>query len=245
VAIPPDALVVVACVIFAGYLVFGVTGFGASPLTIPVLVHVLPLAFVLALAAVLDLGSALALGWRTRRDADSRELLTLLPFTLVGLILGVTLLVRLPGDATRLALGVFVCLYAAHLLLRRDHARRLGRGWAAPAGVVGGVVGALFGIGGPPYVMYLAGRMPEPVAQRATISQMVIVSVGLRVAAFGLAGLLGSRTLWLTVAMLLPVAWLGVWLGDRVHVRLAPATAARLIAALLFVIGASLVARTL
>jgi hypothetical protein len=36
-----------------------------------------------------------------------------------------------------------------------------------------------------------------------------------------------------------------VWLGDRVHVRLAPATAARLVAALLFVIGVSLIARTL
>jgi uncharacterized membrane protein YfcA len=245
VAIPPDALVLVACVIFAGYLIFGVTGFGASPLTIPVLVHVLPLTFVLPLAAILDLGSALALGWRTRRQADSRELLALLPFTLAGLILGVTLLVRLPGDATRLALGVFVCIYAAYLTLRRDRARRLGRGWAAPAGVVGGVVGALFGIGGPPYVMYLAGRIPEPAAQRATISQMVIVNVGLRVVAFGLAGLLASRALWLTVAILLPVAWLGVWLGDRLHVRLAPATAARLIAALLLVIGASLIARTL
>jgi uncharacterized membrane protein YfcA len=47
----PDALVVVALVIFAGYLIFGVTGFGASPITIPVLVHVFPLVFVLPLAA--------------------------------------------------------------------------------------------------------------------------------------------------------------------------------------------------
>ena len=48
--------------IFVGYLVFGVTGFGASPITIPVLVHFLPLPFVLALAAILDLGSTLVLG---------------------------------------------------------------------------------------------------------------------------------------------------------------------------------------
>jgi len=52
---PHDVLLIVPLVIFAAYLVFGITGFGASPITIPVLVHLLPLPFVLA--ALLDLGS--------------------------------------------------------------------------------------------------------------------------------------------------------------------------------------------
>ena len=245
VTIPHDVLLLVPVVIFAAYLVFGITGFGASPITIPVLVHLLPLAFVLPLAALLDLGSALALGFHTRRQADSRELVTLVPFTLLGLTLGVTLLLRLPRDATLLALGLFVCTYAVNLMLRRETRRGLSRWWAAPAGIAGGLVGALFGMGGPPYVMYLAGRITEPNAQRATISQMVILNVGLRVVAFALAGLLVSRTLWLAVAGLLPVAWAGVWLGHRVHLRLAPATAARIIAAALFMAGAALIARTL
>jgi uncharacterized protein len=245
VPVPLSVLILVALVVFAGYLVFGLTGFGASPITIPVLVHVLPLTFVLALAAILDLGSALVLGLRTRREADVRELAVLVPFTLVGLALGVTLLVRLPRDATLLALGLFVCAFALHVIVRRDAVRRLSRLWAAPAGIVGGVLGALFGIGGPPYVMYIAGRVAEPVAQRATISHMVILSVGLRVAAFALAGLLTSPGLWLAVAALLPVAWAGVWVGHRVHVRLAPATAARVIGGALLASGVALILRTL
>jgi len=130
-------------------------------------------------------------------------------------------------------------------MLRRQARGRLSRYWAAPAGIVGGLLGALFGMGGPPYVMYLAGRIAEPDAQRATISQMVVLNVGLRLAAFALAGLLVSPSLWLAVAGLLPVAWAGVWVGHRVHLRLAPAVAARIVAAALFVAGAALVARTL
>ena len=42
-AMPPETLIVVALVILVGYTVFGATGFGASPITIPVLAHVLPL----------------------------------------------------------------------------------------------------------------------------------------------------------------------------------------------------------
>jgi uncharacterized membrane protein YfcA len=244
VPVGPAELIGAALVVLAGYVVFGITGFGASPITIPVLVHVLPLTFVLPLAALLDVGSAVALGLHTRRQADTRELLRLVPFTLIGLGLGVTLLVRLPRDATLLALGLFVCVYALHVVLRRDAARPLGRGWAVPAGLVGGLVGALFGMGGPPYVMYLTGRLGDPAARRATISQMVILNVGLRVAAFALAGLLGSRALWTAVAILLPVAWAGVWAGHRLQLELAPATQRRLIGAVLLVAGAALIART-
>src|SRR5215470_17439999 len=88
--IAPETLILVALVVFVGYTIFG-----ASPITIPVLAHVLPLTFVLSLAALLDFTSGLVLGFHTRRQAHTRELLTLIPFTLVGLTLGVTLLVKL------------------------------------------------------------------------------------------------------------------------------------------------------
>jgi uncharacterized membrane protein YfcA len=245
VPVAPAELSLAALVVFAGYLVFGVTGFGASPITIPVLAQVLPLTLVLPLAALLDLGSAVALGVHTRRQADTRELLALVPFTLAGLGLGVTLLVRLPREATLLALGVFVCVYALSLVVRRDAPRRLGPYWAAPAGLLGGVLGALFGIGGPPYVIYITGRVPEPAARRATIAQMVILNVGLRVAAFALAGLLASRALWTAAAVLLPVAWAGVWAGHRLQLGMAPVAQRRLIGAVLLLAGAALIARTL
>ena len=232
-------------IVFAGYTVFGVTGFGASPITVPVLAHFLPLPFVLSLAAALDLGSAAALGVHTKRQADVRELLVLAPFTIVGLALGVTLLVSLPRDATLLALGIFVCGYALYIVLHHGPRRALGRAWAAPAGLLSGVLGALFGVGGPPYVVYIAGRIPDPAAQRATISLMVVLNVGLRVAVFAIAGLFTGRDLWLAIGVLLPVAWAGVWAGNRVHLRLARATVVRIVGTALFVSGASLIARAL
>jgi uncharacterized membrane protein YfcA len=65
------------------------------------------------------------------------------------------------------------------------------------------------------------------------------------VVAFALAGLLLSRALWIAVTILLPVAWIGVWVGNRLHVRAAPATVARVVAAALLLTGVTLIARTL
>jgi uncharacterized membrane protein YfcA len=93
--------------------------------------------------------------------------------------------------------------------------------------------------------MYIAGRIPDPAAQRATISLMVILNVGLCVIAFALAGLLASPRLWTAVAILLPVAWMGVRMGHRIHVRLAPAAMARIVGGALLVAGGTLLARAL
>jgi uncharacterized protein len=77
-----------ALIVFSGYTLFGVTRFGASPLTAPMLAHFLPLPFVLSLAAALDLGSVAALSVHTKKQTDVRELLVLAPFTIIGLALG-------------------------------------------------------------------------------------------------------------------------------------------------------------
>jgi uncharacterized protein len=111
--------------------------------------------------------------------------------------------------------------------------------------LLSGVLGALFGVGGPPYVVYIAGRIPDPTAQRATISLMVVLNVGLRVAAFAIAGLFADRDLWIAIGLLLPVAWAAVWAGNRVHVRMAPATVVRVVGAVLLFSGAALIARAL
>ena len=99
-------------------------------------------------------------------------------------------------------------------------------------------------MGGPPYVMYITGGIAEPAAQRATISQMLILNVGFRVGAFAVAGLFVSRALWVAVMILLPVAWAGMLAGNRVLVRLAPALIARIIGAVQFVPGVTLIIRT-
>src|SRR4030066_212295 len=111
-------LLLIAGIAFLGSLVYGITGFGSSLVTIPLATHFVSLPFALAVFALMDLAHALRPGLAHPRDAIKSELVRMVPLVLVGTIIGVTVLVNLPRAGAMLALGVFVLLYAGYSLLR-------------------------------------------------------------------------------------------------------------------------------
>lgn len=237
-------LILAALVVGAAYVVFGISAFGAALFTVPVLSHFLPLEFVLPLCVLLDVAAALALGVRISREADWSELKWMVPLSAAGAVAGATLLVNLPRAATIAGIGAFLVAYALYCLRQGEPARTIGRGWAPVAGFVGGACGTLFGVGAPPYAIYLAHRLREKLAFRATLSNMVIFSVTIRALVFTAGGLMATDRL-LAFAALAPFALAGSWLGNRLQARISRAALLRVVAFLLLLIGASLIARAL
>jgi len=235
---------VAAVTVAAGYLVFAITGFGAALLTVPVLSHFLPLPFVLPLAVLLDVGASLVVGVKFRRDADWRELTWMVPSSLAGAVLGVSLLVNLPREAALTALGVFAFAYGLYSLRAGVPVARISAAWASVSGFAGGAMGTLFGIGAPPYAIYLSRRVEDKAAMRATLSTMVLASTGIRLTVFAIAGLvlLDRLAAW---ALLFPFALAGLRAGHRIHFRMPREKVLAAISALLIATGASLLARVL
>ncbi|MBI3042153.1 MAG: sulfite exporter TauE/SafE family protein [Betaproteobacteria bacterium] len=226
------------------YILFGISAFGAALFTVPILSHFLPLDFVLPMCALIDTSAALVLGARFSRDADWSELKWMVPLSLAGAVAGVTLLVALPRQATIAGIGLFLVAYAIYSLRQGEATRFVSRAWAPVAGFAGGAFGTLFGVGAPPYAIYLAHRIHGKLAFRATLSNMVIFSVGMRVVVFAAGGLMLADRL-AGFAMLAPFALAGLWLGTRIHGRISRAGLLRVVSVLLLLIGASLLVRAL
>lgn len=239
-----ESLALAAAMITLGYVVFGLSGFGSALITVPVLSHFWPMTFVLPVLATLDVVAALFLGVRHREHAAHGELVRMVPVAFIGAVIGVTLLVNLPRDAALVGLGTFVVLYGAYALIERLPSTPISRRWSYVAGITGGASGAVFGIGGPAYVIYLSRRLHDKSALRATLATLVIFSVGSRLLIFTVAGLV----LWDEIkvaAILLPFLFLGLWIGGHVHLHISAKQFARFISVVLIVMGTSLLVRAL
>jgi uncharacterized membrane protein YfcA len=234
-----------AGIAFLGALIFGITGFGSSLITIPLATHLVPLGFALALFALVDVCSAFSVGLENPRNAVRAEWRRLVPMILVGTALGVTLLVNLPRALGMLLLGLFVLSYALYSLAHRGPQRVVSPRWAWLAGLCGGITSALFGAGGPPYAIYLSQRGLTKEQFRATMGFATMSSISLRVAAFAITGLLVDRTVWLSALVVVPAGLLGLWVARRVYRRTSRELLLRAVAVVLLLSGSSLVLRAL
>ena len=194
---------------------------------------------------VLDFSASLVLGARTqdRQSIQWREIGWLLPTTFIGMLTGLFLLVNLPKPPLLTGLGLFVAAFGIRSLLNLHGDQTVSHWWSIPTGLTGGMVGAMFGTGGPPYVIYLTHRIHNKRQLRATFSGLFFIDGGLRVIAFVLSGLLLQESMFLFCLLGLPIMLLALYAGHRVHLGISHAQMTRLIGLLLLISGLSLLAK--
>jgi len=236
-------LPLIAAIAFLGSLIYGMTGFGSALVTIPLATHFVPLPFALAVYSLVDLASALRIGLQKPKDAVKAEILRMVPFILVGTVIGITVLVNLPRDRAMLALGVFVALYAAYALISRPGATVVSRRWAYLAGILGGATGTVFGAGGPPYAIYLSHRPLSKEQFRATLTLTTVFSIGMRATAFAITGLIFKAEVGVAAAFAVPAAMVGLSFASWAFKRVTRELLLRLVAVLLLANGISLIVR--
>jgi hypothetical protein len=239
-----EILVLAPFIVLSGYIVFGISGFGSTLVSVPLLAHLFPLRSVIPTIVLLDCVASISMGVRLRAGIDKTGFRDLLPFMLAGMALGVALLVQLPGRILLLALGVFVLAYGASYALKREPAFRLPRWSAAPIGLLAGAASAAFSVGGPLYILYLTGRGASADQIRATMPVIFIFTTVVRIVMFAFAGLF-SREVLMAAAVLLPVMVIGMWCGHRLHARFSRENVIRMMGGLLVLSGASLIVRAL
>jgi uncharacterized membrane protein YfcA len=232
-------------VVAGAYFVFGLTGFGSTVIALPLLVLFFPLKFAVSLMMMLDLALLALFGARLRRGLRLDEIGWLVPFMLVGMAAGLTLLIRAPERPLLALLGSFLLCYAAWGLARPSGPPRLARAWCAPIGLVGGAFSAMFGTGGVLFAVYNAGRLRDAAELRANNAAMILLSSLLRLALFGAVGLLLQEGLFTTALALAPALALGFWLGSRLHAAIPAAAVVKAVYALLVIAGLTLLARSL
>ena len=225
-------------ILFIAYMVRGIAGFGSGLIAVPLLAFYFPLQVVVPVVVFLDYVGSASQGLRNRQIVAWRELVFLIPFALIGITIGLTFLTTLEPGVLSKALGGFVIVIAVYQLLPLPDLRGP-RIFAVPCGLFGGCIGALFGTGGPFYVIFLTLRGLEKSVFRATFATNFLIDGAIRLVAYASFGLLQTDVL-IAMAGALPIVILALWLGGRVHADLSRQTYARIISVLLLGTGLTL-----
>ena len=242
----PGEIAALAGIAVLGSIVFGITGFGAALVTIPLATHLVPLQFALALFVLMDLANAFRIGFENPKHAVRYEWTRMVPTILLGTATGATLLLHLPRQAATLALGVFVLAFALYSLARRPETRKIiSARWAYVAGFAGGITSTLFGAGGPAYAMYLSSRGLTKEQYRATLGLATLTSISLRTVAFFITGFLLDPQVWLCAAAIVPAGLAGLWAAGFLFRRISRDGLMRVVTLMLVASGVSLIVRAL
>jgi uncharacterized membrane protein YfcA len=153
----------------------GLAGFGFSIVSVPILLLLFDPATVITLNKVLTLGTIWVILIGAWGAISWYHLRRIVPFALIGLFVGVTLLRVLDDDAIKLLAGVVVIFFA--LLLLRGGVKALPeRPWMAPiAGLVSGTLSTSIGMSGPPVVLlFTVLAVPVPVFRATSVCYFLL-----------------------------------------------------------------------
>lgn len=231
-----------AVIIALAYLVRGIAGFGSGLIAIPLLLFFMPLSSAVPLIVMLDYVASSSQGISNRREIRWNEILTLIPFSLIGVALALFVISKASAMLLIKALGVFIIAFALYTLSGFSPKVGAARAWGALAGISGGLIGTIFGTGGPFYVTYFKARGLEKAAFRATFATMFLIDGAARLSGYAGAGLFTLAYL-VTVAAALPVMGVFLYIGGHVHTKLSQAQFQRGISVLLILSGIGLLAK--
>jgi len=239
--VEPGSLALAALCVFVGGAVKGVAALGLPLVSIPLLAWTVGLKSAVALLVVPMIGSNLVQSFQ-----GGLFLLNLRRFwvfelaVLVFALIGTRLLVTLPQHVLAGAIGLSLVVLPLVIHYRPTLAvTQRQRRWADPlVGAVAGLLGGVAAYYGPPIMLYLLGmRLAKDEFVSAISLLYWIASAGVFIGIYS-TGAASLGTLGLSVLMLVPVG-LGMWLGQRVQVRLSEAGFRRLLIAVYLATGAS------
>lgn len=212
----------VLVVVFLATFIRSAFGFGEALFAVPLLALFIPLKVAAPLAVLVSITIAAVVVAQDWRKIHMRSTGWLVGATLFGIPVGLLLLTSSHQQAVRIALAIFIMVFAAYSLLGGSppELKQDSKPWLLGCGFVAGVFGGAYGMNGPPLVIYGAMRRWSAQHFRATLQGYFLPASIFGMVGYWLVGLwipLVTHYYLLSLPVLLPAIWLGRVVNHRLH----------------------------
>lgn len=244
-----------ALIMAVAQLIYATVGFGAGMFAVSLMALLLPdLTGIVVVLLVLTFITEVWVLTRSWRQVRFRLLSWLVPGLAVGLYLGTRILVSTDIGLLKQLLGILVSGMGLYFVMQGKDANdgqrparcesRLSAtaSWLSlPIGLLSGTLGAMFGTGGPPVIIFFRACRLDKTAFRSTILMFFLLMSLLRAGTYATADLFTVDRI-LAAALLIPGSLAGTVVGTLIHDRISEDHFRRVVSMLLVVLGALLVA---
>ncbi len=234
-------------IIFAGHFIKGISGFGSALFSVPLLMLILDVKFITPVFLLFDLMSGALLVSTNWRMINRRLFLWVSVGLLGGTALGTWMLLSFSHDMLKRILGILVTGWAVFILMhsndendnKNDNENDDERIHSNPgktvsadsrafrlaplSGFLGGALGAMFSVNGPPIIIYLTYILKEKQAFRATLYGIFFADACYKTVLFTSQGLLNmdvARFALMMAPFLVIGALAGSWLQEYINQNL-------------------------
>jgi uncharacterized membrane protein YfcA len=224
-------------VVFAAGVIKGLTGFGFSLFTVPILVVLLGPRTAVPVIVVLNAVSNVPLYLHSRRWVSLRRTYPLILSGVVSIPLGAYLLAVLDAAVLKVIAGIVICLFALAFLLGFRKQIRHEKAGLIGAGLVSGALNGLISTGGPPAILFLTNQgMPKERFRANLIAYFLFLNIATLPIHFA-AGLISSGVIR-SAALFIPALALGALVGIRLVGHVPEAAFKRTVLAMVMAAGA-------
>lgn len=241
-----DIIAIMTAALIVGGIVKGVVAIGLPIVTIAILLNFMPPTTVLAIVVLPIVITNL---WQAARAGNLmepvRRFWAMTACFVIFLFVGARLMVELDTDVLFGVLGTCVAIFSATSLLRpRAHPLnpRIEK-WAGPlAGTLGGLLGGVSTIWGPPMMMYLMMLKLDKDTWVRTIGLIWFCGAVPLAIAYWQNGILNPDNIWLSAYACIP-GMIGIRIGEKLRERINQETFRKVLLVILFIIGLNLIRR--
>lgn len=202
-------------ILFGGAFLQGLTGFGYSLFSLPLLASLMPVSAAVPMLCVTGVFLNLIVFFRARKNLDIKRILPLLISGAAALPAGIWLLRTADESTLKISVGVLVILSSIiylsgfRITVKREKLAMI------PVGFLSGLLNGATTFSGPPVILFFANQRVAKHQFRASLAAYFLLLNAIAVPAFIAGGLLTGETA-LNTLYLFPAVISGVLFGIRV-----------------------------
>ncbi|MGB7061024.1 MAG: sulfite exporter TauE/SafE family protein [Candidatus Zixiibacteriota bacterium] len=228
-------------IVLIGHFIKGFSGFASALFAIPLLALFLDIRFVVPVFLLFDFIAGVILTIQNRRLIAWRSALLLFSGLAIGTAVGTYFLASFGNEELKRVFGIVIILFALKILIwdNENVRKEISRMWAPVSGFVGGCTGGMFGLNGPPLVLYLTHRLKDKQIFRATLYGIFFVDACYRLILYSANRLITIEVVKFAL-YLTPFLLIGLLLGSKLHAKINENVFKKAIALILVVTGSFL-----